>query len=271
MIPDRGRSADSSMAMTMDVASLGGRKIFLCAILLLWGAGAMGSQAQSITSAKSAGAPLRPVPLGALTETVQGGEATLTLRDRSLAGPARTGSTSPSFRFGRALGGSAVGVAAGTGIGLLLWRAAAGEGFSDDQYDRPWRDEPDAASVLFGLGLFAIAAGGPIGAVEGAGLEERRTDAYVVATIGEVVLGGLGCGLVRKLNGGTTGPLVGLGVGAALGAAGGAGLVMAKGTQGAVAYRDGTWRIAPPNVQVRPSFAAGGALSVDVTLVSVRL
>jgi hypothetical protein len=162
-------------------------------------------------------------------------------------------------------------VAAGTGLGLLLWRAAADEGFGNDEYDRAGEDDPTTADILFGAGLFAIAAGGPIGAVEGAGLEDRRTDAYVVATIGEVVLGGLGYGIMRQLDGGTSGQLAGLGVGAALGAAAGTALVASQRRQGAVAYRNGSWRVAPPEVHVRPAFTADRSPSIRVTLVSVRL
>jgi hypothetical protein len=162
-------------------------------------------------------------------------------------------------------------VAAGTGLGLLLWRAAAEEGLGTDRSDRLWRDEPDAALVLFGMGLLAIGAGGPIGAVEGSGLEERRTDAYVAATVGEVVLGGLGYGLVHELNGGTTGRLAGLGVGAALGAAAGIALVASQGAGGAVAYRNGTWHVAPPDIRIRPALASNQSPSIRITLVSAQL
>ena len=167
--------------------------------------------------------------------------------------------------------GSTVGVAAGTGLGLLLWRAAAAEGFGHDEYDRPGDDDPSTADILFGAGLLAIAAGGPIGAVEGGGIEKRRTDAYVVATIGEVVLGGLGYGLVRQLGGGSAGRLAGLGAGAALGAAAGTALVASQGPRGAVAYRNGSWHVAPPEVRVRPALASDRSPSVRVMLVSVRL
>jgi len=162
-------------------------------------------------------------------------------------------------------------VAAGTSLGLLLWRGAVREGLGNRD-DRTWRDRhPDTAAILFGVGLFAIAAGGPIGAVEGAGLEDRRTDAYVVATIGEVVLGGLGYGLIHQLDGGPAGKLAGLGVGADLGAAVGTALVASQGRQGAVAYRNGAWRVAPPDIRVRPAFASSQSPSIRVTLVSVRL
>ena len=231
----------------------------------------MASQAQSIMGVGSAEGPLRSIALGDSLERERGGSGSVAFRNRELRAPGRLAEAPQSFRFGRALGGSIVGVVAGTGVGLLLWRAAAEEGLGDDQYDRPWRDEPDAASVLFGVGLLAIAAGGPIGAVEGGGIEERRTDAYVVATIGEVVLGGLGYGVVRQLGGETAGQLAGLGVGAALGAAAGTALVASQETRGAVAYRNGSWHVAPPDVRIRPALAPDRPPSIRVTVVSVRL
>lgn len=227
----------------------------------------MPSAAQSAGGTESGG-PLPPVSLVDSTEMEP---RTSAFRSRGSVASRRSGTASPSFRFGRALGGSTVGVAAGTGLGLLLWRAAAAEGFGHDEYDRPGDDDPTTADILFGAGLLAIAAGGPIGAVEGGGIKERRADAYVVATIGEVVLGGLGYGLVRQLDGGTAGQLAGLGAGAALGAAAGTALVASQGPRGAVAYRDGSWRVAPPEVHVRPALASDRSPSIRVTLVSVRL
>ncbi|GEM_PF-5619283 len=230
----------------------------------------MGGQAQSAVGFEWAEAPHRTVPLDDSTEKGRAEVRRIALRDRRSSASGTSGKPSQSFRFGQALAGGTIGVAAGTGLGLLLWRAAAGEGLGDDRYGRPWHDEPDAASALFGLGLLAIVAGGPIGAVEGGGIEERRTDAYVVATIGEVVLGGLGYGLVHELNGGTAGQLTGLGVGAALGSTVGTALVASQGTQSAVAYRNGTWQVAPPDIRVRPPVGPNGSPSVDVPLLSMR-
>ena len=253
--------------MITDAASLRGRAILLCAVLLLSGGGLMTSDAQS-TLGTELGALLHPVSLVDSTEKER---RTGAFRSRGSLASRRSATASPPFRFGRALGGSTVGVAAGTGLGLLLWRAAAAEGFGHDEYDRPGDDDPSTADILFGAGLLAIAAGGPIGAVEGGGIEKRRTDAYVVATIGEVVLGGLGYGLIRQLDGGTAGRLAGLGVGAALGAAAGTALVASQGLRGAVAYRNGSWHVAPPEVRVRPALASDRSPSIRVRLVSVRL
>ena len=256
--------------MTADVVSPQRWGIFLCAVLLLCGEGATASRAQSIAGTESPGASLRLVPLVDSVETERG-EGRIVPQNRGAFALGRAEGTARSFRFGRALAGSVVGVAAGTGLGLLLWRGAAAEGFGNNEYDRPGDDDPTTADILFGAGLFAIAAGGPIGAVEGAGIKERRTDAYVVATIGEVVLGGLGYGLIHQLDGGPGGQLAGLSVGAALGAAAGTALVASQGPRGAVAYRNGSWRVAPPDVRVRPALATDRSPSIRVTLVSVRL
>jgi hypothetical protein len=229
--------------------------VVLCVLVLLWGLEAMGSRAQPVGKSGSERETLRAK----------------VLHSRGTVASGRPAEASSSDRFGRALGGSTLGVAAGTGLGLLLWQAAAEEGLGTDRPDRLWRDEPDAALVLFGMGLLAIGAGGPIGAVEGSGLEERRTDAYVAATVGEGVLGGLGYGLVHELNGGTAERLAGLGIGAALGAAAGTALVASQAAQGAVAYRDSTWHLAPSGIRVRPALASNQSPSIRVTLVSVRL
>lgn len=184
-------------------------------------------------------------------------------------GSASNGTKSP--RIGRGLAGSAIGLAAGTSVGLLLWRGAAEAGIDDGRHDRRWRQDADPATVLFAAGLFAIVAGGPIGAVEGAGIETRRMDAYIVAGIGEVTLGGLGYGIASRLTPNATGRVLGMGVGAAIGAAAGALLIGGRGERGAVAYRGGAWRLVPPDLRVRPNIRTGRSPSIDVMLLSVQL
>jgi len=157
------------------------------------------------------------------------------------------------------------------GLGALLLTAAEEEGVGDDERDRLRDDAPDTGSLLFAAGLFAVAAGGPIGAVAGAGIEERRAEAYVVATFGELLLGGIGYGLASQLHDSLPVQLVGLGLGTAFGAAGGAALVASEKTRGAAAYRNGSWHLAPPEVRFRPALASNQSPSIRVTLVSVRL
>lgn len=156
-------------------------------------------------------------------------------------------------------------------IGLLLWKGTADAGLDDEREYQTWHDKPSPGEVLFMAGLCAIVAGGPIGAVEGAGIQERRTDAYVVAGVGEFVLGGLTYGLTTRLDANSTGRLLGLGIGAVIGAAGGAALIALEKESGAVSYREGTWRVSAPDIGVRPQFASSRFPSINVTLVSVRL
>lgn len=256
---------DRSIGTNADL--LNGWGIFLCAVLLLTGGGPSTSTTQS-TAETELGALRPPVSLIESTEKEWGAGA---FWGRGSPVSRRSETASPSVRFGRTLGGSIVGVAAGTGLGLLLWRAAADEGFGNDGDDPAWQDRSDADGVLFGMGLLAIATGGPIGSVVGARLDERRRDAYVLSGVGEVVLGGLGYGLVHQLEGNATGRLAGLGVGAALGAALGTVLVASQGSRGAVAYQNGSWRAAPPEVRVQPALFSDRSPSLRVTLVSVRL
>jgi len=166
--------------------------------------------------------------------------------------------------------GSFVGVAAGTSIGLLLWKGAAEAGFGEERFGHRRREGPDAATVLFGAGILAFVAGGPVGAVEGSRIEERRAGAYVSAGVGEFVLGGLAYGLVSRMHGGLTPRLLGLGVGAAIGAAGGTTLVASEAGRGAVTYRNGTWRASLPTIRVQPLTVKSGSSSVNVTFLSMR-
>lgn len=198
----------------------------------------------------------------------RGGPRSVVLRERDVAS---SKSSEDEAHFLRALGGSTLGVAVGTSIGLLLWKGAAAEGLDDGERPRRGHDEPDTAEILFGAGLFALLAGGPIGAVEGAGIESRRAEAYVVGGFGELLLGGIGYGLASQLHDSPSVRLMGLGIGAAFGAAGGAALVASETERGAVAYRNGTWRVVPPDIHVRPGLASDRSPSIRVTLLSVRL
>lgn len=184
--------------------------------------------------------------------------------------PAPSGNGS-ARHFGHALVGSTVGAAVGAGIGLLLIQGAKAEG-RDDHHDHRWSNtETDAAAVLSAAGLCALVAGGPIGAVEGAGIEDRRRDAYVVAGVGELVLGLLGYSLAGGLGEGTGVRLFGLATGAVFGSAAGASLLASKVDRGAVRYGDGTWEVALPEVEVRPRLGMDGSPAVNVTLMSVQL
>jgi hypothetical protein len=174
--------------------------------------------------------------------------------------------------FGRILGGSALGTSVGVGAGLLLLRASAEVGPGDDRYDRREDPESEAAATMALIGVAAIVAGGPLGAVEIGGIEHRRRDAYAAAGFGEVLFGILGVALARTLYDGQTDQLVGLGGGVVLGSAGGAYLVASQPrSEGMFNYQKGEWQIGRPNVQVRPHLTTDRAPSVNISLVSVQL
>ncbi len=123
--------------------------------------------------------------------------------------------------------------------------------------------------VMIGVG--AIIAGGPIGAVEVGGIERRR-DAYAAAGIGEFVLGAVGFVLADRLHDSLSSRLIGLGAGVTMGAAAGAYWVASQPEpEGLFSYRDGRWQVAPPDVQVDPNLATDRSPSVRVSLMSVQL
>lgn len=196
----------------------------------------------------------------------------LTLRGHTL--PSERGSAErragDSPRIGRALLGSTIGVGAGVGIGLLLLKGAA-EGSPDEEVDnRRERQASDAAATMTLIGVAAMAAGGPIGAVRGAGIERNRRAAYIGAGFGELVGGLLGYALAGQLHDSTPSRLVGLGAGMAAGSAAGAVWVASAqgGKKGLLRYRKGRWRVSTPDVRVRPGLATGRKPSVGVTVVS---
>jgi len=177
-----------------------------------------------------------------------------------------------SLRVGRALVGSTIGVGAGVGIGLLLLKGAA-EGSPDEEADN-WREQQasDAAGMMTLIGVAAMAAGGPIGAVKGGGIERNRRDAYVGAGVGEFVGGILGLVLAGQIHDSTPSRLIGLGMGMAVGAAAGAVWVAsAQKTQredGLFSYQKGRWQLSAPDVQVRPHLTTNRLPSVGVTVIS---
>jgi len=165
--------------------------------------------------------------------------------------------------------GSTVGTGIGTGVSLLLMKAGAEADPNGDRYDRRSDPESEAAATLVLAGFAAILAGGPVGAVEGGDIERRR-DAYVAAGVGEFVVGVAGYALATRLHGSTPSRLIGLGVGAALGAAGGAYWVASQEKrEGLLSYQE-EWQITPPDVRVRPNLAKDRSPSVNVALVSVQ-
>ena len=273
------RRAALGLAVTTDVTPPKGRTILLYAILLLCGGGPVASPAQSILGGGAAISDAQPQAptlqqfwlLPPWAERDPERPQRVVPRDRAPLSSTPSDDPSQDAHFRRALEGSTLGVAVGTGLGALLLTAAEEEGVGDDECDRLRDDPPDTGSLLFAAGLFAVAAGGPIGAVAGAGIEERRAEAYVVATFGELLLGGIGYGLASQLHDSLPVQLVGLGLGTAFGAAGGTALVASETTRGVAAHRNGSWHVAPPEVRVRPACASGQSPSIRVTLVSVRL
>jgi hypothetical protein len=180
--------------------------------------------------------------------------------------------TPPSF--GRILLGSTAGTSVGVGLGLLVVWSGDEAGRGDYSAGSVWADNPEVvasrAEVI--AGLAAIAAGGPIGAVEIGGIDRRRGDAYVTAGFGEFVLGVAGLALADRLHDSTTSRLVGLGTGVAVGAAGGAYWVASQSTSdGLFRYQDGRWQVGTPAVRVRPHLTTDRAPSVGVALVSAQL
>jgi hypothetical protein len=173
--------------------------------------------------------------------------------------------------FGRILGGSAIGVTVGGGIGYALLKAGA-EADPNEDTDLGEDPESEAATAIMGAGLVVVVMGGPIGAVDLGGIEHRRRDAYVMAGFGEAIAGMLGLALAGQLHDSRTSRLAGLGMGMALGAAGGAYLVASQERQdGLFSYQEGNWQLAPPDVHVRPNLTTDRSPSVGIALVSVEL
>lgn len=171
---------------------------------------------------------------------------------------------------GRTVLASAGGVALGSALGLLLLSGAKEANIEEDRYPDWYRSEPDAGESLFAASLIAFAAGGPIGAVEGAGIDRRKMDGYIVAGVGEFVVGGMGFGIGRLIHDSPTSRLAGLALGVTVGAAAGALLVASKERRSAITYRSGFWHVSSPAIRVTPGFVPGASPRVSVDLVAVR-
>lgn len=198
----------------------------------------------------------------------------LTLREETLH--ARPDASSRCCRssphIGRAFLGSTIGVGAGVGIGLLLVKGAA-EGSPEGEPDN-WqeRQASDTAAMMTLIGVAAMAAGGPFGAVRGAGIERNRRDVYVGAGAGELVVGLLGYALARRLHDSTPSRLIGLGTGMAVGSTAGAvwvALAQAE-DDGLFSYQNGRWQVSTPDVQVRPHLTTNRSPSMGVTVLTAR-
>jgi len=159
----------------------------------------------------------------------------------------------------------------GATVGAFVFTIAGELDFGDRRSGRRNPPGAEAAGALFVIGAGAIAAGGPLGAVEIGGAERRRRDAYVMATVGEVLVGGAGYGVATGLNGSLETRLTALGAGMALGAALGAALVARRpADRGLVRYGSGRWTLGAPTVRVRPRGGAGRSSSVEVTLMTAH-
>lgn len=201
------------------------------------------------------------------------------LRPRRVSVPASSPSRPPPH-FGEALLGSTLGVAVGGTLGVLMIQAAADDAVWDRREDQcSYRyDSCYVQLQRLGIGLLGVgfvAGGGPFGAAQR--LDRGGVSVYAPAVIGELLLGGLGYALGRKLSRTERGAMLwGLAVGAPLGAVGAAGGAM-LGTStspsdggGGVRYREGDWRLAMPSVRVQPPLATD-RFTVHVSLLSVRL
>lgn len=181
-----------------------------------------------------------------------------------------SGMTDP--HFGRALLGSTIGAAIGTGTGLVLLETASNAEPSTSRHDRRNNPEEDAAGAAFMVGLACIVAGGPVGAVEMGRMKRYRRDAYVGGVVGEFVGGVLGYVLVNHFGGNRRGKLVGMGMGVILGSATGAVLIAEQNVNtGLVHYDSERWHISTPRVQAHLPVHSASSSAVGITLMSVQL
>jgi len=179
---------------------------------------------------------------------------------------------SPDPHPGRIVLGSALGAVGGVGLGaaLLRWAAVMDREQEDRVYDDPSRADPAAGIAL--LGAAVIVGGAPFGAVRMGRIENGRTGAYVLAGVGEFVVGALGYALANRLHESPSSRLVGLGTGVVVGAAGGALVAPTQEEQstGLVGYEAGEWRVSPPDVRVHPNVEGRQPPSATVALLSLR-
>jgi hypothetical protein len=163
--------------------------------------------------------------------------------------------TSSSPSVGRIFLGSTAGVGVGAMVGAFVFTIAGELDFGDRRSGRRNPPGAEAAGALFVIGAGAIVAGGPLGAVEIGGVERRRRDAYVMATVGEVLVGGAGYGAATGLNGSLETRLTALGPAWPWGCAG-------RGTRRASPGRPGTRPLRKRPVEPRRSnrsrLASGG-------------
>lgn len=173
-----------------------------------------------------------------------------------------------SVRFGRVLAGSTIGAALGGLLGGILIAAA-----SDPDQRRPYADDeqsPESVALLF------FAGGPPAGAVLYSNIPRDQTGAYVMAVLGELVLGGGAAALGAAMGGDSEdGPLIGAlvlgGPGVVFGAAGGATLAAPDEPDGALRYREGRWTLRPPTIQPGVHLRPRPGLHGTVSLVTVEL
>ena len=227
-------------------------------------------QHSSRPSARTVDAPLSPLPTGAHDT-----RDTRALRARLLAATAPPSSNRdeiPEPHFGRALLGGTLGIGIGTGTGLLLLTASASVDPETESSPDVDQEAGEAASMLALLGVAAIVAGGPFGAVEMSGIERRRRGAYIGAGIGEFVFGVLGYVIANQLHRSISARLAGVGAGMALGSATGAvfGALHQRSQRGLLRHAEGEWSVASPTVQLRLHRSTRHPPSVGVTLMSVR-
>lgn len=171
-------------------------------------------------------------------------------------------------RFGRVLAGSTIGAALGGLLGGLLIAAA-----SDPDQRRPYADDEQR---LESMALLLFAGGPPAGAVLYSDIPRDQTGAYVMAVLGELVLGGGAAALGAAIGGDSEdgqllGALVLGGPGVVFGAAGGATLAAPDEPDGALRYEDGTWTAHPPTLRPGVHLRPRPGLHGTVPLVTVEL
>lgn len=193
----------------------------------------------------------------------------------TLPEPTRAAAETTDPHFGRTLLGSALGAAVGAGVGGLLLKGAAMAESDTDREDRINGNvgEPDPATIAAMIGIACVLGGAPFGAVRMGRIEQDRTGAYVLAGVGEFVVGALGYALAHRLHRSTPSRLVGVGSGVVVGAAGGVMIAASQREQSIalVGYESGEWNVSPPDVRMRSNLGAPQSPTMTVSLLSLRL
>lgn len=160
----------------------------------------------------------------------------------------------------------------GAAVGGLLGAALIATAEPDHRtpYENNENNSPE------GIGLLLLGGGAPVGAVLNTRIPRDHEGAYIMAVLGEIVVGGAGAALGMRLgNSSDQGRLIGGlalgGAGVIFGAAGGAMLAASDGSGGALNYENGSWRAQPPAVQVGVHQHPQPGLHGTVSLVSVEL